>query len=177
MKHLIATLFVCLPLYVAAQTDITSQYLQNPSFETDDISSLQYDAVRGAYQATSIVGWTLSGNYGVSDIMTSSATATDDNFGSPGNPSDGSQMYYIRWSWNAGTATLLQSVHLPAGKYVLSLDNKCITQSSHSAWLVAGNENLPLSFHSSMPSAWTTSNLQFELSDETTLNIGLKVNF
>ena len=69
MRHL-------LPLVLAfassafAQTDITSRYLLNPSFEQDDISSLPRDNTRGAYTAATLVGWQLTGNYGVSDIMT-----------------------------------------------------------------------------------------------------------
>ncbi len=160
-----------------AQTDITAQYLSNPSFELDDITSLPKDNTRGAYTATSIIGWNLTGNYGVSDIMTAQATATDNNFGKPGQPSDGQQMYYIRHAWNATSANLMQEITLPAGKYKLSVDNKCITQSSHQATLVAGNQQAPLTFQSTMPAGWTTTTLDFELQEETTFNIGLHVDF
>ena len=157
--------------------EVTAKYIQNPSFERDDIATLAKDNTRGAYTATSVVGWTLSGGYGVSDIMTSAATATDNNFGAPGKPSSGTQMYYIRNAWNASTASLLQSVKLPAGNYVLSLDNKCITASSHAAYLVAGDNSVALTFKESMPSEWETTKLTFKLSEETTLNLGLRVDF
>ena len=160
-----------------AQEDVTEQYLQNPSFELDNISALPVDATRGAYTAKSVVGWTLSGSYGVSDIMTAAATATDNNFGAPGKPSDGDQMYYIRNAWSASTATLLQTVSLPAGKYRIAVDNRCVTQSSHSASLVAGNESLSLTFQSSLPANWTTSTLDFELSAAAAVSVGLKVSF
>lgn len=160
-----------------AQTDVTSQYLQNPSFELDDISTLPRDNTRGAYTATSVVGWQLTGNYGVSDIMTAAATATDNNFGAPGNPSDGTQMYYIRHSWTATSANLLQSITLPAGKYQLTVDNKCVTQSSHQASLVAGSKQTALAFQTAMPSQWTTTAVGFELDKETTLSLGLHVDF
>ncbi|MBQ8969400.1 MAG: hypothetical protein IJ064_06690 [Bacteroidaceae bacterium] len=179
MKRL--TLFILhlafLAVMAMAQTDVTTQYLSNPSFEADAISTLPADATRGAYTAASVVGWTLSGSYGVSDIMTASATATDNNFGRPGQPSDGKQMYYIRNAWSASTASLLQSVRLPAGTYRLTVDNKCITQSSHTANLVAGSEQTSLPFQSSMPNDWTTAEVLFELQTETTLQVGLSVSF
>ncbi|MBQ9559150.1 MAG: hypothetical protein IJV08_04105 [Bacteroidaceae bacterium] len=163
--------------FTSAQTDVTAQYLKNPSFEEDNLSSLTKDDTRGAYTATSIVGWTLTGSYGVSDLMTAAATATDNNFGRPGNPSDGKQMYYIRHAWSAATASLLQSVRLPAGTYRLTADNKCITTSNHSAALVADSEQATLTFLSSMPTQWNTTELIFTLKVETTLNVGLTVNF
>ncbi|MBR0047299.1 MAG: hypothetical protein IJP75_10570 [Bacteroidaceae bacterium] len=177
MKKPIALLLFALALSANAQEDVTAQYLTNPSFELDDISKLPKDNTRGAYTATSVTGWTLTGSYGVSDIMTASATATDNNFGAPGNPSDGTQMYYIRNAWAASTASLLQNITVPAGKYKLTLDNKCVTQSSHTANLVAGNESLSLTFQSSLPSTWATSELMFETTQEETLAIGLKVTF
>lgn len=158
-------------------TDVTSKYLSNPSFEKDNIATLAKDATRGAYTAKNIVGWTLTGGYGVSDIMTSAATATDNNFGAPGKPSEGSQMYYIRNAWSDASASLLQNVSLPAGKYKLTVDNKCITAAGHSAYLVAGTENVSLAFQSSMPSAWTTTELTFELKEAKSIDLGLKANF
>ena len=158
-------------------TDVSSRYLKNPSFEKDDISKLNKDNTRGAYTATSISDWNLSGNYGVSDIMTAAATATDNNFGKPGSPSDGSQMYYIRQAWNAGAASLTQTVNLPKGKYKLTVDNKCITASSHAAYLIAGEENTTLTFQSSMPSEWATTELRFELAEKQDVSLGVKVEF
>ena len=159
------------------RSDITSQYLKNPSFEADDITALAKDDTRGAYKAPTVVDWNLSGSYGVSDIMTAAATATDNNFGAPGQPSDGQQMYYIRNAWSATSATLLQSITLPAGTYELTVDNKCITASSHSASIIAGSEQTALTFQGSMPTAWSTTGVTFKLEKETTLNIGLSVNF
>lgn len=177
MKKLLTLSFFAVALSATAQEDVTTQYIKNPSFEQDDITQLAADNTRGAYSAPSVVGWTLTGSYGVSDIMTASATATDNNFGAPGSPSDGKQMYYIRHAWNAANASLLQNITVPAGKYKLILDNKCVTASSHAANLVAGSASLSLTFQSSLPSAWSKSELMFETTAETTLAIGLKVNF
>ena len=140
MKFLLLCALAIASTAASAQdlTDITSQYLKNPSFELDDISSLPKDATRGAYTAATVVGWTLTGSYGVSDIMTADATATDNNFGRPGTPSDGKQMYYIRNSWSASTASLQQTVTLPPGQYRLTLDNNSVTASAHAARMTAG---------------------------------------
>ncbi|KAG4103726.1 hypothetical protein H8356DRAFT_1643875 [Neocallimastix lanati (nom. inval.)] len=162
---------------VTTETDITEKYIKNPSFEKDDISLLSPDNTRGAYVAKSLVDWNLTGDYGVSDIMTADATATDNNFGAPGNPSDGKQMYYIRNAWKVTEASLLQSVTLPAGIYKLTVDNKCVTQSFHYAYLVAGEENIVLPFYDYLPDEWTTTELLFMLSEETTIDIGIELVF
>ncbi|MBR0036017.1 MAG: hypothetical protein IJP70_00085 [Bacteroidales bacterium] len=174
-----ACLFTLLfaPVVLLAQTDITGSYLQNPSFESDDISKLSFDDTRGAYKITQLTGWSLTGSYGVSDIMTASATATDNNFGTPGKPSDGSQMYYIRNAWTAGNASLKQNIQLPAGKYRLTVDHKCITASSHSVSLCAGTENTALSFQSTMPSQWTTAAIDFKLDAEATVSVGIDITW
>lgn len=177
MKKLLSFLMLTMASAAQAQTDITAQYLQNPSFEQDDISTLPRDDARGAYTAKSVAQWTLSGNYGVSDIMTASATATDNNFGAPGKPADGSQMYYLRHAWADATPSLLQQVKLPAGRYRLTVDNKCITTAGQSATLVAGTESTALPFQTAMPSAWATTNVDFELNAEATIPVGIKARF
>lgn len=178
MKKLITLAFLAFATMANAQTDITAQYLQNPSFEEDNIGSLSKDGTRtGAYLAPSIQKWTLSGNYGVSDIMTAATTVTDNNFGAPGTPSNGTQMYYLRHAWTNSTVRLTQPVKLHAGKYRISVDSKCVTQGNQSASLIAGTETTALPFSSAMPSSWTTTNTDFTLSAETTINIGIQANF
>lgn len=178
MKLKLFTIAMLFASSVYAQVDITAKYLNNPSFESDNISSLVKDATRGAYTATSVVGWTLSGSYGVSDIMTSSATATDNNLGAPGNPSDGKQMYYIRNAWANGTASLKQTVKLPAGRYRFSVDNKCFTPGTQSSGkMVAGTENTVFALQSSLPSNWTTTSVEFALQAEGNVSLGFEFNW
>jgi hypothetical protein len=159
-------------------TDVTSNYLNNPSFENDDINKLSADATRtGAYVAKSVEGWTISGSYGVSDIMVDATTVTDNNFGDPGTPSNGSQMYYIRNAWATTTASILQTVALPAGKYKLSVDNKAVTNGSSTATLVAGTESVSITNVTSMPSEWATTEVEFELAEAASISIGVKINY
>ncbi|MBQ0022267.1 MAG: hypothetical protein KBT29_03400 [Prevotellaceae bacterium] len=177
MKRILTSALLLLNLVANAQEDITTKYIVNPSFEADDITKLSKDDTRGAYAAPSVEGWKLAGNYGVSDIMTSATTATDNNFGTPGKPAEGSQMYYLRHAWTDATPSLTQTIKLPAGNYRLTVDNKCITQSSQSASLIAGNESTALTFSSSMPSVWATTYVDFALKEEKTITIGIKANF
>lgn len=176
MKTFSTILLSLASLTAVAQTDITGR-LANPSFEADDITQLTADATRGAYTAPTVVGWTLAGKYGVSDIMTAQATATDNNFGRPGQPADGTQMYYLRNAWSASQATLQQQVTLPRGRYRLTVDNKCVTQSTHAAYLTAAGEQTNLTFQTSMPQAWATTSVEFETTEETAVTLGLTVDF
>ncbi len=183
MKKLLLTSLVMSSLGANAQEDITMSYLKNPSFEQDNIASLSPDATRGAYVATKVTGWQLSGTYGVSDIMTSAATATDNNLGRPGSPAEGTQMYYIRNAWANGNAALKQTVTLPAGKYRLSVDNKCATPGTSSSGkmvvtskaIAGGAENTGLMLNTgSIPEAWTTSSVEFTLKEEAEVTLGFE---
>ena len=176
MKKLVLFIVGLMPAYLLAQTDITAQYLTNPSFEADNINSLNADNTRGAYVAAPPTGWTLTGSYGVSDIMTSSATATDNNMGRPGNPSDGQQMYYIRNAWSNATATVKQKVTLPPAKYRLTVDSKSAhAGTSSSGKLVAASENTVISMNQgSIPSTWSTVSVEFTLTETKEVTLGFE---
>ncbi len=165
----------------AQDTDVTSQYIKNPSFELDNVSSMTKDTGRNAYVVSGLNSWTLTkatSGYAQNEIMTDATTSTDNNYGDPGKPSNGYNMLYIRNSWTKNTASVKQSVKLPAGSYKLTVDSKCVsTAANHSINLVAGGDyaNLPIS--STMPSAWRTSEITFTLSNEATIDLGVVVNF
>ena len=163
-----------------AQIDVTSQYLQNASFEQPLASSLPVDGTRGAGNVgTGLTGWTVTGSYGVSDIMTAAATATDDNLGTPGAAADGTQMYYIRNSWTNGTMSVKQTVTLPAAKYRFTVDSKSATKgTSSSGKLVAGSEKAVIAMNSgSIPSQWTTLSVEFTLTEETNVSLGFELTW
>ena len=165
---------------LGAQIDVTSQYLQNASFEQPLASGLTPDATRGAATVgTGLTGWTVTGVYGVSDIMTAAATATDNNLGAPGAASDGTQMYYIRHAWTNGSASVKQTVTLPAAKYRLTVDSKSATPgTSSSGRLVAASENTVITMNTgSIPSQWTTLSVEFTLTEETNVSLGFEFNW
>ncbi len=184
MKHLILTLALMMCGVCAfaedEATDITNTTLVNPSFEQDAMSGSFTDGTRNAYTVTSLAGWTLvapTSGYAICDIMTSAATATDNDFGAPGEPSDGAQMLYLRDAWTECTASIMQSVELKAGVYKLTVDNKCVSSAGHAAYLVAGNSSASLTFQTAMPSKWSTGELTFEVTEDATISLGLSVAF
>ena len=112
----------------AAQTDVTAMYLKNASFENDDVSTLS-SAGAGKYNVTAPKNWSVvnsatpNGNYR-SILVNANAQATDNNFGRPGTPSDGTYAYYVRHAHQTMTTTVSQQVTLPAGNYTVSVDSK-----------------------------------------------------
>ena len=155
--------------------NVTSKYFDNPSFEKDDISGLTADATRGAYTITSPANWTLSGDDpDVIDIMTASATATDNNFGAPGAPTDGSQMFYMRVGWSNKTTTLstTSSSAIPAGKYRISFDYRTGYANSAASSFVfscAGVTNSSVTFNKGGLSTWQTATIDFTLATAQTI--------
>ena len=158
--------------------ETTNSLLKNPSFEEDDITGLS-TLRTGTYTTTSVVGWTVTNIPGTMAIMTGSATATDNNYGAPGSPSDGSQMFYLRNAWSGVSPSLRQSVELSAGTYTLSVDSKIVGPSNSSAKLVAGSESasLPITANGTnvVPTDWTTTSLTFTLTETTTVSLGVDV--
>ena len=102
-----------------AQTDVTSTYITNPSFESD------------SYKAESnsngnLTGWTFSG-YSDKTVYGAGPNASGD-FGwikKTVNATDGSYFAGIRHRWESGTqreSNLTQTITIPKGKYTLSVD-------------------------------------------------------
>ena len=176
-KQVLTLLGLCIGMTLTAQTDVTSTYIANASFEQPAASTLSTDATRGAYTVgTGLTGWTVTGTYGVSDIMTAAATATDNNLGAPGSASDGTQMYYIRNAWSNSSASVKQTVTLPAAKYRLTVDSKSAhAGTSSSGKLVAGGENTTVTLASgSIPSKWTPVSVEFTLTEPSNVTLGFE---
>ncbi len=175
--------------------------LANPSFETDKVANLTVDETRGnenkdggAWTVSSLTGWTLTppnntdSSRPVSDLMTSSASETDNDYGVPGEPSDGTYMLYLRNSWTSGTetASVLQSVTLPEGDYKLTVDTKCVSSGSYtSALLVAGDHSVNLTVHGKQSTtkedpyldAWDTPSITFTSDGETEITLGVTIAY
>lgn len=152
-----------------AGTDVTALYLANPSFENDDIANLEFDNTRGAYAITAPAGWTLTGDRpDVVDIMTEAATATDNNFGTPGAAPDGKQMFYLRVGWSDKTTTLqtTSTSALPAGHYRLTFDYRSgYANSAASSFILScgGSSAGSVTFNQGGLSPWTTASVDFTL--------------
>ncbi len=171
--------------------DVTWE-LANPSFEVDKVANLEEDATRsytednnedsytgGAYTiGNGLTGWTLGGSNAVSDLMTEACKRTDNNFGAPGTPTDGTQMLYLRNNATT-TGSVEQTITLPAGEYMLTVDTKCVSTGSSTAKLVAGEKSTALTIHteSAIPSAWDTADLILSLDAETEVTVGVDISY
>lgn len=152
-----------------------SSLITNPSFEADNLEGLE--TYKDYIYKTTPTGWTISGEPEVIAIMTGDATDTDNNYGKPGQASDGTKMLYLRNAWSKKTISLSQAIHAQTGYYVLSVDYKIIGPTSSSASLVAGTESAPLTIvQNAVPESWNTATLSFTVEEETDIPIGVNVN-
>lgn len=126
MKTIVLLASLAFSTSMMAQTDVTAEYVKNASFELDDLKTMEAvnnsaDGLRG-YKTTAPSEWTVTGT-GVTSLLVTTDCFTDNNFGKVTTISDGTQAYYLRQGWSAGTTTLNQSIaSLPKGKYKLQAD-------------------------------------------------------
>ena len=130
----VCSLSVCLGM--SGQTDITSEFLANPSFEADaeacvtaspDIVNNSADGLRGWNIAPQ--GWHTT-NPGVA-LLINDGCFTDNNFGKTDIP-DGSFAYYQRFGWGSATSEMSQTTatDLPAGEYELTFFTKAFSANN-----------------------------------------------
>lgn len=124
LKHLLALAAVAVGSNALAQTDVTSQYLVNASFEFKAEEEASTAAALSKTGGT-YYGWelpTLTSDY--SNVSIGTETACDGvGYGIPA-PSEGNCYFFNRKGWANTAASLKQTVALPAGKYYISVDYK-----------------------------------------------------
>ena len=122
-------------LVASAQTDVTTTYLANPSFEADAAqcnSSTELkegsEGLRG-WNLTSITGWSTTNPS--KQLLISAACSTDNSFGKTDIP-DGTYAFYQRFGWGSATGKLTQTTGtaLPAGKYQLTFRYKAFAANN-----------------------------------------------
>ncbi|MBP5380872.1 MAG: dockerin type I repeat-containing protein [Bacteroidaceae bacterium] len=170
---------------ITVSLDVPITGIVNPSFELDDPSGLtevNNNGLRG-YTLTNPTGWTVSGT-SVTELLINANCYTDNNFGLVTTIPNGSYAYYMRQGWATGTTYVKQTITLPAAIYKLSVDQRTAYANSAASTLTiyAGTESKDISFvagtEGCMPSrTWTTSSLYFELTEETTLELGFKITW
>ena len=168
-------------------TDITDQYLANPSFEQDDASGLSEsvsssDGTRG-WTLDQPTGWTISGT-AVTQLLINDTCYTDNNFGLVTSIPDGSWAYYLRMGWSTGTTILSQSVTLPAGQYQLTVDQRTgyANSATSTFTLTAGSSTKTVSFTAGSSGFfatkdWSTTSLYLILDEEATVDIGVSIEW
>lgn len=120
-----------------AQTDVTSTYLTNPSFELKAEGTVA--TAEGLSNNGTYYGWQLP-NLGASYVNISIGNSTEcagNAFGVP-TAKEGSTYYYCRRGWNSSStadATLSTTANLPAGSYTLTISYKGLDSwdSSHNS--------------------------------------------
>ena len=168
--------------------DVTGQYLSNPSFEKDNISTLSpvnnsADGLRG-YSVTAPSQWTRTGSDVVSLIVTTNCY-TDNNFGHVTSMADGAQAYYLRMGWSTGTSTISTQANLPKGKYRLSVDYRsAYANSATSSFTLSANgatsssqtfEGGSTGVFADMP--WQAQSVDFELLEQKDVDIALNIKW
>lgn len=114
-----------------AQTDVTTDYLENPSFEADSGKCTAQSTNKVTNSADGLRGWDISpagwttATPGVS-LLLSADCFTDNNFGKTA-PADGRFAFYQRYGWGEGISSSLRQTtreNLPAGDYKLTFQVK-----------------------------------------------------
>jgi len=195
MNKTITLMAVCGCLLTAApaaaentKIDITLQYVENASFEADDISALSpvtetADGLRG-YAIQAPTGWTVTGTHDKSYIVTADCF-TDNNFGKVTTLADGQQAYYLRVGWSTGSSAVRQTLRqLPAGKYELAVSlRSAYANSAMSTATVAGAQQsavVPFTQGSTgcfTTMAWADQTVDFELTTAADVSIGFDVTW
>lgn len=171
-----------------SQEEITSLYITNPSFESDDISTLTpvtqtADGLRG-YTLANPTGWTVSGT-DVTKLLITKDCYTDNNFGLATTISDGENAYYLRMGWSNGATSVKQTIkNLPAGKYMFSIDQRTgyANSATSSFSLTVGSESASSSFAQGSTgifttAKWDTNTIVFETASEDDVTISIDINW
>ena len=179
--------------------DVTSSYLLNPSFENDDVASLDSvvadstDGLRG-WTLTAPTGWTVSGTTSTSEenmkqLLISAACFTDNNFGKVTTIPDGDYAYYLRMGWSTGETTLSQTASsLPAGDYIFTVDQRNAytnTATTSSFTLSAGStSNDAVTFSAGTTSYdyfpsldWTTDTVAFTVTEASDVELSIAITW
>ena len=169
------------------KTDVTTRYLTNASFESNDLSQLQAennssDGLRG-YKVASPSGWTVTNGANAVSLLVTASCFTDNNFGKVTTLADGNTAYYLRMGWSGGTTSVRQTLQaLPKGKYQLAASIRSAYANSATSTfdLIAGNNHSTISFQQGSTGCFTTMlwqqhTVDFELSADGNATIGFDV--
>ena len=173
----------CLSGY--AQTDVTAQYLANPGFEGSyAIHTDQPASDRAIYQPE---GWSVDWAKNSDDLtaLTTSdlyANLITGSFTMIDPTTRGNKTYWARLSYKRISSPrfrIYQTITLPAGTWRLSADMLQYNASStNTASLFAGSNSTacPSSSTKSDAAGWNRVQVEFELLEETTLEVGFSIS-
>ncbi|MBR6898692.1 MAG: hypothetical protein IKN29_00190, partial [Bacteroidales bacterium] len=174
------------------QTDVSAQYLTNPSFEAD--ASACTDAVKKSESADGLRGWDVSTITGWTttrpdkQLLITADCFTDNNFGKTAI-ADGQYALFQRMGWSNGTSAIRQTTTqlLPAGSYLLKVKTKAFyansaTSAATLAVSASGTTLAATTFSFSQGSTgcmgageWAQQTLRFQVQDAAKVDILLSV--
>lgn len=181
-------IFACLlASSVMAQVDVTAEYLTNSSYEQDNVASLSAvnnsaDGLRG-YTIASPKGWSVTGT-DVTKLIVTKDCFTDNNFGKVSSIPDGENAFYLRMGWSSGSTSVQQNIKLPAGNYLLTVDQRTgyANSASSSLNIKGGAEVASIPFSQGANGffaneKWITSKLQFKIAEDNIVTVGVDINW
>lgn len=177
MKHL--KLFLALfaligvNLTANAQTDVTSQYITNASFETDEAASNLTSAQNNP------TGWALSSSSGTGNTQwgTANASTTIQGYATSFSPSEGPNYFYLRCNWQSGTTLSLAQTtsELSTGIYLISFDAVTYssngTQPTYTFKVGDGTNDLVSGTMTANKTSWSNYSYSFALTSASTVTI------
>ena len=195
MKTLKTTAFLvcgwlCAHMPAMAQEDVTSAYLDNPSFEADVAECTPSSSTAVSESADGLRGWNIapagwSATKPDKALLISADCFTDNNFGKT-DIADGQLAYYQRNGWSAASSLLKQTTKapLPTGEYELTFCTKAFyANSATSSVTIAVKDGagqslgetsvmcLPGSAGCMTSSAWKAGKVQFKVETEGAVSI------
>ena len=133
-KQVLSALALCTCLGVAqAQTDVTGEYLVNPSFETLKAADGTTDVGVKTELTNGLYGWEIIN--GTLPEIDSEASGANTGFGATIKPSEGTHFYFNYRTWMYGEwqsqLETTTSKALPAGNYYVTIDYKAADYSNN----------------------------------------------
>ncbi|MBQ9285328.1 MAG: hypothetical protein IJ209_03455 [Bacteroidaceae bacterium] len=195
LRHLLpAAALLSASLHTAAQTDVTSAYLTNPSFEADAAQCT--DALKKSEAADGLRGWDVSAITGWTttrpdkQLLITADCFTDNNFGKT-TIAEGQYALFQRMGWTNGTSTVSQTSTqaLTAGKYMLTAKVKAFYANSATSSAIIQVKTNGKSIASAAiafaqgsagcmaSSDWTTASLRFTLAEAATIDVEVSVTW
>ena len=190
-KILAAALTALAATAAVAQSDVTAEFITNPSFEDDAAACT--DAVKKSESSDGLRGWDVSAITGWTttrpdkQLLITADCFTDNNFGK--TPiADGQYALFQRMGWNNGASTIAQTTSkaLPAGKYALTLKAKAFYANGGSSATVQvkggtkslGNATITFDHGSAgcmNAAAWKDVNVRFTLTEASAITIATDI--
>lgn len=135
-KQVLSALAFCSALGIAqAQTDVTKEYLVNPSFETLKAADGTTDVAVKTTLENGLQGWEVAAmsNYQVESEESGSSTGFPADGSGKIKPTEGAYYYFNRQGWSNKDSELktTTSKELPAGTYYAVIDYKAADYSNN----------------------------------------------